>query len=88
MKTSEIHGKKVMYEDNAQEGVEYLRSKIDYKEALVFFDQAQLKGSAEFEDQNGKDYSLIYSNGVYVITRRTNSGSEGGGGSIIDVFGV
>lgn len=65
-----IHGFGVAYEENAREGIQYLRDDLDAREASVFFDQARQRGSAEFEDDEDRQYTLIYQNGSYVLTRR------------------
>ncbi len=57
-------------EENAREGIGHLRDDLDSEEARVFFDQARQRGSAEFEDDEGRQYTLIYQNGSYILTRR------------------
>ena len=65
-----IHGFNVAYEENAREGITHLRDDLDSQEARVFFDQARQRGSAEFEDDEDRQYTLIYQNGSYILTRR------------------
>lgn len=65
-----IHGFQVEYEENGYEGIRYLREDLDYNEARVFFDQAKLKGSAGFEDDQDRQYTLVYRTGLYVLMRR------------------
>ena len=60
MKNKEIGGHKVFYEDDAEEGIKYLEYDLQDKEVSVFFDQAKLTGSAEFEDEKGQNYTLLY----------------------------
>ena len=68
-KTS-VHTYTVTYEENAVEGIHYLRDNLDHEEARVFFDQARARGSAEFEDPSNRQFSLLYQNGAYALTRR------------------
>ena len=65
-----IHGFAVTYEENAEEGIRHLRDDLDSEEARVFFDQARSRGSAEFEDDEDRQYTLIYQNGSYALLRR------------------
>lgn len=65
-----IHNFTVAYEENAAEGIRYLRDDLDASETKVFFDQAKLRGSAPFEDDGDRQYTLIYQNGAYVLARR------------------
>lgn len=65
-----IHGFPVHYEKNAYEGISYLRDDLDLEEARVFFDQAKLKGFAKFEDDEDRQYTLFYRQGIYILTRR------------------
>ncbi|MBI4159904.1 hypothetical protein HY504_01930 [Candidatus Wolfebacteria bacterium] len=70
LKKTTILGFTVSYEDNAREGVRYLRDDLDYRETKVFFDQAKSKGSAEFEDEYDRQFTLVYQRGLYVLMRR------------------
>lgn len=65
-----VHGFKVRYEEENSEGIKYLRDDLSYEEAKVFFDQAKIKGSAQFEDDLDRDFTLLYQSGVYVLMRR------------------
>ncbi|RJQ36359.1 hypothetical protein C4552_03670 [Candidatus Parcubacteria bacterium] len=65
-----VHGMTVSYEDNAEEGIRHLRDDLSSDEARVFFDQARTKGSAQFEDDEDRQYTLIYQNGAYALVRR------------------
>ena len=65
-----IHGFTVTHETNASEGVRHLREDLDFNEARVFFDQARARGSAMFEDDEERQYTLIYQNGAYTMVRR------------------
>lgn len=65
-----VHGFSVIYEEKAKTGIEYLRDDLDYKEARVFFDQARQRGSAPFEDDEDRQYTLFYKAGTYTLARR------------------
>ena len=65
-----VHGHPVAYEENAAEGIRHLRDDLDAIETRVYFDQAHSKGSAEFEDDEDRQFTLIYQNGSYVMVRR------------------
>lgn len=69
-KTTDVHGISVTYEENVEGGISHLRDDLDYGEAKVFFDQARFKGSAPFEDDEERQYTLVYRGGVYFLTRR------------------
>lgn len=68
-KTS-VHGFAVSFEENAREGINYLREDLDLNEAKVFFDQARVRGSAQFEDDEDRQYTLFYQSIGYVLARR------------------
>lgn len=65
-----VHGFPVTYESNAQSGVDHLRDDLSFSEARVFFDQARMRGSAEFEDDEDRQYTLLYQGGTYTLIRR------------------
>lgn len=65
-----IKGFSVIYDDNASSGVYYLRDSLDYNEAVIFFDRARNYGSADFEDHNGNNFTLVYQNGEYLLNQR------------------
>lgn len=72
MKTVSVKGSKVQYDEkNAREGIKHLTYDLDYKEAKVFFDQARIKGEADFEDDLEKQYTLAHNqDGTYTLKRR------------------
>jgi cellobiose phosphorylase len=71
MQETYIHSFKDRHEENAQGGIVYLRDHLDAKEAKVFFDEARRKKSANFEDQQGKNYTLSFdSYNTYTLVRR------------------
>ncbi|MBU1202773.1 hypothetical protein KKH39_01890 [Patescibacteria group bacterium] len=71
----DVYGYKVSGQADAKDGIDYLDLKIDREEARVFFEQARIKGSAQFEDDKGKNYTLIKnSDGRYTVEKRASSG--------------
>ncbi|EKE20011.1 MAG: hypothetical protein ACD_8C00067G0017 [uncultured bacterium] len=65
-----VHSWKVMYEEDAEDGILYLNSKLESEYAKVFFVYAKEHDSAPFEDQSGRKYELTYEKGVYMLTRK------------------
>lgn len=71
IKKETIHGFWVTFDEELRDGVRYLRDDLQYKEAKTLFDAARLNGSAEFEDDYDRDWSLIYNrDGTYTLIRR------------------
>ena len=68
--TTTVHSWKVSFEENAREGIRYLRDELDDKEAKVFFDQARQKGAVYFEDDDSRDFTHFYKNSAYTLVRR------------------
>ena len=66
-----IHGIKVEYESedrHIRDGINYLDNKIEPLEAKVFFAQAHDKKSAQFEDNENHQFTLIYKgNNIYLL---------------------
>ena len=69
-KTATIKGYIVHYEDDALLGLRYIENHLDYNEARVFFEQARNRGSAEFEDNNRVNFTLLHHDGAYTLVRR------------------
>ncbi len=65
-----IHGYSVSYEENAVEGIKHLRDDLDREEARVFFNQAHEHAKSLFEDDEDRQFTLIYQNGSYTLIRR------------------
>jgi hypothetical protein len=65
-----VHNYPVLYEEDAIEGVRYLRDDLDSEEASVFFYYARYRGPAKFEDDADRQYTLKYQDNVYILTRR------------------
>ncbi|OIO44926.1 MAG: hypothetical protein AUJ24_00905 [Parcubacteria group bacterium CG1_02_36_42] len=72
VKKEQIHGFWLLYEEELRDGVRYLRDDLQYKEAKTLFDAARVDGVAEFEDDQDRDWSLIYNRqeGTYTLIRR------------------
>jgi hypothetical protein len=72
VKKEQIHGFWLIYEEELRDGVRYLRDDLQYGEAKTLFDAARLDGIAEFEDDQDRDWSLIYNRqeGTYTLIRR------------------
>lgn len=54
------------------DGVKYLRYDLQPSEARTLFDAARLRGSAEFEDDQDRDWTITYNRGdnTYTLFRR------------------
>lgn len=65
-----VHGCKVMYEKEAEEGLRYLDDRLDSECTKVFFVYAQQHRTAPFEDQGGRKYLLTYEHGTYMLERK------------------
>ncbi len=66
-----IHGFTVYFDRGLiRTAVEYLRRDLQYNEAKTLFDAARFDGTAYFEDDEDRDFSLIYNRGVYTLIKR------------------
>jgi len=65
-----VHGFRLMYEKEAEEGMRYLNDRLESDFAKVFFVYAQHYRTAPFEDQQGRKYVLTYENNMYMLERR------------------
>ncbi|MFH0987353.1 MAG: hypothetical protein V1841_00450 [Patescibacteria group bacterium] len=70
-----IHGFFVEFDPTEKEIIyagRYLRDDLQLTEAKTFFDAARLNGSADFEDDYDRDWTIIYNRGtnVYNLVRR------------------
>lgn len=70
MEEREIYGYKVIYEKRAERAVDYLKNDLSREEANVFFDYAKRKGKAQFEDDDDRQFTLIFQKGIYILKRR------------------
>lgn len=72
IKKETIYGFWVVYEEELRDGVRYLRDDLQRGEAKTIFDSARVNGSAEFEDDYDRDWTLLYNRGenTYTLLRR------------------
>lgn len=73
----DIYGYTVYGEDDTIKGMDYLDHDLQTSEAKVFFDQAFAKGKADFEDDEERQFTLLYdrSAGRYsIVHRKVSSG--------------
>jgi hypothetical protein len=78
--TRDIHGHKVLGEDNTVHGMDYLDHDLDFAEAEVFFTAAKQKGPTQFEDDHDHQFTLSRnSDGTYQLTTRKKSSGLFGG---------
>ena len=63
-----IHGYRVVFDDGDKEGVWYIRGDLQRNEAKTLFEAAKKQGSAEFEDDYDRDWTLIYNRNDYTFT--------------------
>jgi len=67
-----IHGFYVNFEEADRDGIYYLREDLQYREAKTLFDAARVNGSAFFEDDYDRDWTITYNatDGTYTLVRR------------------
>jgi hypothetical protein len=72
IKKERIHGFLVKFEEGAEEGIRHLRDDLQYNEAKTLFEAARYRGSAEFEDDQDRDWTLVYNRGegTFTLIRR------------------
>lgn len=72
IKKENIHGFWLQFDEEARDGVRYLYSDLQREEAKTLFDAARLRGSAEFEDDYDRDWTIVYNRGdnTYTLIRR------------------
>ena len=72
IKKEQIHGFWLTYEEELRDGVRYLRDDLQHAEAKTLFDAARVDGVSEFEDDQDRDWTLIYNRqeGNYTLIRR------------------
>ncbi len=72
IKKEKVYGFLVRFEQDLREGIRYLRDDLQKEEAKTLFDAARLRGSAEFEDDEDRDWTLMYIRGdnTYILTLR------------------
>jgi len=69
MDRRDVHGHVVYFEDEGttKHGVNYLDYDLDGDAAEAFFRQAKQTGSAAFEDEHERQFSLTYRGGAYYV---------------------
>ncbi len=72
LRKNTVHGHGVYFNPKQREGHDYLQGKIQGNEARIFFDRARSFGKADFESQDGKNWTLSYdrSRGAYRVEPR------------------
>ncbi len=72
IKKEKVYGFLVRFEQDLREGIRYLSNDLQKEEAKTLFDAARLRGRAEFEDDEDRDWTLTYIRGddVYILTLR------------------
>lgn len=71
LQKTNICGIPVYFEENAKAGVYYLAYDLQPEEAIVFFRHARAYGSAYFEDDQERQFTLVHNpDGSYLIKRR------------------
>ena len=71
IKKQQIHGYWVKFDEGVKEGIRYLRDDLQRNEAKTLFEAARLRGEAEFEDDQDRDWTLIYNrDGTFTLIRR------------------
>lgn len=73
--TRDIHGHKVLGEDDVVAGMDYLDYNLQFPEAEVFFKTAKNSGAAQFEDAHDRQFTLKHNHdGTYQLTSREKGG--------------
>ncbi|MFH1749916.1 MAG: hypothetical protein ABH837_03440 [bacterium] len=67
---AKIFNHSVYYQKNAKAGIDYLQYDLDSSESRVFFDQARIRGKADFEDDKEGQFTLDYQNNKYFLIKR------------------
>lgn len=72
VKKEQVHGYWLIFEEELRDGVRHLRDDLQSGEAKTIFDAARLDGTAEFEDDQDRNWTIIYNrqDGNYTLIRR------------------
>ncbi len=66
-----IDGHRVLGDEEARRGMEYLNFELSVDEAKVFFKMAKAHGQAEFQDSHRNNYTLVAGqNMTYTVVAR------------------
>jgi hypothetical protein len=68
IKKEQVYGYWVLFEEEFRNGINYLENDLQVNEAKTIFSAAKLNGSAEFEDDQDRDWTLIYNRQDYNYT--------------------
>lgn len=75
---TDVHGVRIRYDKNTEHGIYYLKNDLSANEAKVIIEYARLHGSAEFEDDQDRDYTLVKgADGTFTLVLRQETGSGG-----------
>jgi len=72
LKTTILHGYKTRYNEESRRGMEHLLNDLQASEVKPLFEYAKRESSADFEDDNEGQFSILYNKGdfTYTIIRR------------------
>lgn len=72
IKKEGVYSWNVTFDEGDRPGIDYLRTDLQRSESEVFFEQARSKGVVNFEDDQDRDWSLIYNSGdgSFTLLRR------------------
>ncbi len=75
IKTADVHGHTVHYDQTARPGIDYLAYDLSSEEADVFIEHAKNHGSAQFEDDHDHNFTLVKgSDGSFTLVLRKETG--------------
>lgn len=67
----EIHGHRVLSDEDARHGLEHLHSALSPDESHVFFEMAKKTGQAEFQDSKNNNFTLVAGqNSTFTVVAR------------------
>lgn len=68
---ADVHGVRIRYDTTTEHGIYYLKNDLSANEAKVIIEYARIKGSAEFEDDQDRDYTLAKGpGGIFTLVLR------------------
>ncbi len=75
---TDVHGVRIRYDKTTEHGVYYLKNDLSANEARVIIEYAKMRGSAEFEDDQDRNYTLIKGvDGIFTLVLRQEKSSGG-----------
>lgn len=73
-----VHGVRIRYDKTTEHGIYYLKNDLSANEAKVIIEHARTRGSAEFEDDQDRDYTLTRgADGTFTLVLRQETGTGG-----------